>query len=238
MKYYKTSRFPKAIGATGLFTIIIGCLLVLGIASWFAVSRYNASKTAPKVTPDVSSYTSSDSSYNSTVESNVTTPPPVTSEVNDTVSDVPYESEQEESIAEKPIARSFVMPIEGNISKGYSDSALQYSATYGDMRLHKAIDIVGKKGCEVKAVGMGTVTEIGESGTLGKYVVIDHGDGIEIKYCGFDGIIIAEGDSVSAGTVIGTLGTIPSECSDQSHLHIEASVGGEIGAPLDILKLN
>lgn len=237
MKYYKTSRFPKAIGATGLFTIIIGCLLVLGIASWFAVSRYNASKPAPKATPDTSSYSSSDNSYNSIIESSTPTPPTASSDVDNTVSNVPYD-ETEEIIPIQPEDRSYILPIEGNISKGYSDTTLQYSATYGDMRLHKAIDIIGEKGCEVKSSGMGTVTEISESGTLGKYIVIDHGDGIKIKYCGFDGIIIAEGDNVSAGTVIGTLGNIPSECSDQSHLHIEVSLNGETGAPLDILKLN
>lgn len=237
MKYYKTSRFPKAIGATGLFTIIVGCLLVLGIASWFAVSRYNVSKTAPKITPEVSSYTSSDSSYNNTVESSVPQPS-LTSEVNESVSDVPYESKSEDKVSEEPIPRSFIMPIDGNVSKGYSDSTLQFSETYGDMRLHKAIDIIGKKGEEIKAVGMGTILEIDESGTLGKYIIIDHGDGIKIKYCGFDGILINKGDHVSAGTILGTLGNIPSECSDPIHLHIEASINGEIGAPLDILKLN
>ena len=40
----------------------------------------------------------------------------------------------------------FAIPLNGNIGKIFSDSELQYSATYNDMRLHLGVDVQAEKG--------------------------------------------------------------------------------------------
>ena len=233
MKYYENKNFTKSVGKTGFYTIIICCLIAIGGASWFALARYNNVKSSNNSSSNISdkSYKEDISSYNDSEE---ITDESSTADVNNEVSDVPYEQQNTEQATEQ---RSFVMPAEGNISKGYSDTALQKSDTYGDMRLHTGIDIQCEKGTEIKSAGAGTVANVEESSTLGKYVTIDHGDGITARYCGLDGVTVNTGDSVSAGTVIGTLGTVPSECADKSHLHVEILKDGNVVSPLEALGM-
>lgn len=230
MKYYQTSKFPKFVGSAGFYVILACCLLAIGAASWFAVSRYNSATEKPESSSGSSNssaqsrvYSDQQSAYNSS--SAPTTP---SAGAANPVSDVPYDSEE----TKPEPAQSFTSPIDGTVTKGYSDSALQYSATYGDMRLHTGTDIACEKGSDVRAAGNGTVTAVDESASLGKVVTIDHGDGIVIKYCGFDSVATAVGKKVATGDVIGTSGTVPCECSDQSHMHLEATKDGN---PVSVL---
>ena len=124
----------------------------------------------------------------------------------------------------------------GTIIKNHSDTELQYSATYGDMRLHKGIDIELSLGSEVAAAAKGTVSEILDDALLGKCVTVEYSGNITVKYCGFDTLAVSEGESFSAGRVLGTTGTVPSECADNSHLHIEVKKDGKTVEPLSVFK--
>ncbi len=240
MRYYKPSRFTKSIGLTGFITITACCLIAVGAVAWFAVARYNSiSESTPDNNSNNQSYESDDSSYNSSAQTPTPTPSEVITDVGENVSDVPYEAEEENEPQPEPEPeRSFILPVEGNVAKGYSDTALQYSATYGDMRLHKGIDILCDSGSSIKAAGSGSVTAVTEDMHFGRIITVDHGEGIVIKYCGMESVSVKEGDTVTAGTVIGTSGEIPSECSDNPHIHIEAAVDGETVSPLSALGLN
>lgn len=245
MKYYQSSKFPKFIGSTGFYTIIVCCLIALGAASWFAVSKYNSTEiskaegSSDKSSSSLSipSYSTDDKAYNDITEAPESIISDITSKITESVageiSDIPYSSE-ETSSAE---TRSFILPVDGNISKGFSNTALQYSATYGDMRMHTGIDIICEKGSDIKSAGDGTVTAYEESSTLGKVITIDHGDGIIVKYCGLESINVVTKDKVSAGSIIGTSGSVPGECADQSHIHIEAYKDGIVISPLSALNL-
>ncbi len=236
MKYYETSKFPKFVGGAGFYSIIALCLIALGAISWFAVSRYNAATENPQSSVESPAY--EEPSYESEV---------IDSEPNESIDessvitetskeDVPYE-EPSEPQGEAAEPQSFIIPIEGNISKDYSDTALQYSKTYGDMRLHTGIDILCSVGSEVKSAGNGTVTDISESSEFGKTLTVDHGNGIVIKYCGFDTLAVSKSEKVTTGRVLGTVGTVMSECADESHIHIEAEKDGKTVSPLKILGL-
>lgn len=236
MKYYETSKFPKFVGSAGFYSIIALCLIALGAISWFAVSRYNAATEKPQSSVESPAY--EEPSYESEVaEPEVSQPSEETSQIAEaSKEDVPYEESSKPQIEEqKP--QSFIVPIEGNVSKDYSDTALQYSKTYGDMRLHTGIDILCAVGSEVKSAGNGTVTDISEGTEYGKTLTIDHGDGIIIKYCGFDTLAVSKSESVTTGRVLGTVGTVTSECADESHIHIEAEKDGKTVSPLKILGL-
>ncbi|MBQ2316164.1 MAG: peptidoglycan DD-metalloendopeptidase family protein [Clostridia bacterium] len=238
MKYTTTSRFPRFVGGMGFYAIIALCLLGLGAASWFAVSRYNKMENSTTPQSSINEYSGPQSSYNSSTDTPEDITTPSAEETEKTVSDVPYSEPQESAPApQKTEKRSFVLPLDGNIQKGYSDTALQYSATIGDMRLHLGIDICAAENTDIKAVGSGNITAVEDSATLGKTVVIDHGDKLTVKYCGMASVNVKVGDKVQSGTVIGTLGTVPLECADKSHLHLEATLDGKSVSPLAALGL-
>ena len=246
MKYYKSSKFTKAVTSTGFITMTACVLIAVGAIAWFSLSKNNA-VTEPPTNDEVSqqSYPDSDISYNSNIEAPATSEP--THDANESLSDVPY-TEKVESQTDKTESTTneteettknpkFVLPVTGNISKGYSDTALQYSATYGDMRLHTGIDISCKKGTEIKSATDGTVKSVVEDSNLGKVITIDHAYDFTVKYCGFDSVNVKEGDKVTAGQVIGTSGEIPSESSDKPHIHFEVFLNGESISPLEALGL-
>ena len=131
----------------------------------------------------------------------------------------------------------FSMPVAGDTLKNFSETELQYSKTYGDMRLHTGIDIKVNKGTAVSACADGVVENIELSTTMGNVVTIDHKNGIIVKYASIEDLEIAVGDSVEAGDIIGTTATIPSECMDEEHLHIEVTLNGKPADPLKTLGL-
>ena len=235
MKYYKNTKFTKAITSTGFVTIIACALIAVGAIAWFVLSRDNAvTKTPSDNSQSQQEYPDTDNSYNNTVEVPDVSEEPVT-DVDDDVSDVPYNDEEpSEPIEEKP---TFVLPITGNISKGYSDTALQYSATYGDMRLHTGVDILCETGSNIKSAGSGTVKSVVDDANYGRIITIEHSGGITVKYCGMGSVNVKEDDKVAAGDIIGTSGDIPCECADNPHIHIEVTVNGNSSSPLAVLGL-
>lgn len=239
MKYYKTSKFTKAITSTGFVTIVACALIAVGAISWFALSRDNTVKEKPSYNnSSKSEYPNTNNSYNSEADVpqvEVEIEPPA-ADVDDNVSNVPYD-EAEPITPPEPEKPTFVLPITGNISKGFSDTALQYSATYGDMRLHTGVDILCEKGSNIKSAGSGTVKSVVDDTNYGKIITVEHNGGITIKYCGMGSVNVKENDKVAAGDVIGTSGEIPCECADNPHIHIEVTVDGNITSPLAALGL-
>ena len=61
---YNEQKFAKFIGGTGFFAIVACCVLIIGAATWFAVSRFNKAKPETEKTPKTESYTQNSSSYN------------------------------------------------------------------------------------------------------------------------------------------------------------------------------
>lgn len=231
MKYYESSKFPKAVGSVGFYSIIAVCIVAIGAISWFAVSGYNKSKRQDSPTPNISApqNNSSGSTIIDDTTPNQTPTPPVNSVETQT---------EEQNIPFEEVSVSYILPVSGKIIKDYSDTALQYSATYGDMRIHNGMDIAAPILSEIKAAADGKVTETADDALLGKCITVEHSGGVIIKYCGFDTFAVAEGESVSAGRVLGTLGSIPSECADDSHLHIEVKKDGKKISPFEIFETN
>ena len=130
------------------------------------------------------------------------------------------------------------MPVQGKVLKDYSGERLQYSATYGDMRLHKGIDIECEKGTAVSAAADGTVLSVINDATFGTVLEIDHKNGIMVKYAALDDVKLKEGDAVKMGDIIGKVGTVPCECNDKSHIHIEVLKDGKQVSPLKALGLS
>lgn len=214
MKYTKYSSQKR--GNSAFYIILAICLAVIGIAAWFAFSKM--ADTKPDVKSDMpnNEYNSNNSSYNDNsdiLEPTPQTPTPSTPTAEEP-EDVPYE--------EPAPQKAYTMPVNGEISKDFSENILQYSATFGDMRIHNAIDIACKDGTLVSALTDGKVLSVEQTANLGSVITIDHGDGLIVKYAAIKDVKVKNGNTVQMGDTIGAVTTVPSECADQSHLHIEA----------------
>ena len=132
----------------------------------------------------------------------------------------------------------FIWPVPGYkmISSGFSD-------TQNRSHAHGAIDIAGRAiyGANIVASAAGKVIMVNTTvdsrgqggGGYGKFVVIDHGNGISTLYGHMSGVAVSKGQSVSQGQVIGNVGS--TGFSTGPHLHFEYRVNGVRRNPLEIV---
>lgn len=150
--------------------------------------------------------------------------------------------ESGENEAAEPVSAEFtgasVSPVNGSIISDYSDGELVKSKTLSVWKTHDGIDISAETGTAVRSAAAGTVSSVTDDAMMGVTVVIDHGSGYEGYYCNlaYD-VPVSEGDSVSAGTVIGEVGTTAeAEISEESHLHFGVKHNGQWTDPADMLS--
>lgn len=96
---------------------------------------------------------------------------------------------------------------------------------YGDWRFHYGIDLAAPSGTPIYATRAGRVTRTTYDSSSGYYVVLDHGDGFESKYLHMTHYIVSPGQSVSAGQVIGYVGS--TGASTGAHLHFSIMYNGQ-----------
>ena len=130
---------------------------------------------------------------------------------------------------EQEVPHLYLLPLTNTVQKSYSAEMPIYCETMKDWRLHLGADFAGEEGQKVKAVTKGTILSIVNDPLWGGVIEIDHGVGVVTRYCGVKPIVRV-GDSVKAGEVIGDLQTIPCECAQSAHLHLEMLVDG---VPID-----
>lgn len=109
----------------------------------------------------------------------------------------------------------------------------------GRLARHGGLDFRAARGTMVRATAAGTVTRAGRLGGYGKLVEIDHGNGLKTRYAHLSRITVDVGDRISAGTLIGKVGSTGR--STGPHLHYEVRASGiardperylDAGAPL------
>lgn len=246
MDYNESHSDRKRRPSSGFYIILAVALLAVGALAWFAMSRItdagnNNSSDMPPVSSDIggnsdnSEYNGGNSSYNESEMPMPGTNSGIIEPTADSVSDQPY-SESKPQSTETPSV--FMMPVEGEILKNFSDTALQYSSTYSDMRLHTGVDIACKKGTSVSSCADGKVINIELNTSMGNVITIDHSNGVVAKYSAIDNIKVEKGDTVKAGDIIGTSATVPSECNDEAHLHLEVYKNEKAVDPMSALGLN
>jgi LysM repeat protein len=99
---------------------------------------------------------------------------------------------------------------------------------------HSGLDIGAPSGQPIYAANDGLVTVSGwSSGGYGRYIIIDHGNGLSTLYAHNTQNAVKVGDRVSKGAVIGTVGSTGR--STGPHVHFEVRAGGNRVNPLDYL---
>lgn len=107
---------------------------------------------------------------------------------------------------------------------------------FGYKKMHTGIDIGAKKGADIIAAASGTVIMAQYYGGYGNCIIIDHGGGMSTLYAHMSAYVAKNGDVVSAGDVIGKVGSTGN--STGPHLHFEVRVNGSHTDPTAYVRAN
>lgn len=129
------------------------------------------------------------------------------------------------------------LPLGKDILKDYSNGTMVRSKTMNDWRTHNGADFTGEQGDEIHAVCGGTVKKIENDPMWGNVLEIEHENGLMGRYCGFESVSVKEGEMVSGGDTLGTLGVIPCESADVPHLHFEMLEEEKYVDPVEALSM-
>jgi murein DD-endopeptidase MepM/ murein hydrolase activator NlpD len=99
---------------------------------------------------------------------------------------------------------------------------------------HPGVDIAVPTGSVVRAAGGGTVAQTGQDPEYGWFVLLQHVDGYQSMYGHLSRRLVAQGDTVAAGQVIGLSGNTGR--STAPHLHFEIRRQGTSLDPLTMVK--
>ncbi|HHW45489.1 MAG TPA: M23 family metallopeptidase [Clostridiales bacterium] len=237
---FSNSRIVNFFAGKGFYLVLALCLIAIGAAAW---SAFSSLQPPPVDTGDLSTSDLTSTQSETTSES--------TKNVGNTVSgekDTRYSSNTSPSsesppasaieVTADPVATFFVLPVTGDIIKKFSDTELQYSNTYNDMRMHYGVDIAAGVGTRVSSAGDGKVIDVTTDPIWGTTVTIDHGNGIIGYYSGLNSKAkVKKGDVLESGMEIGTIDTIPCEANDPPHLHLAFKKDGKWVSPLKLMEM-
>lgn len=96
--------------------------------------------------------------------------------------------------------------------------------TAGASSYHRGRDYAAPSGTPIYAAGSGRVVTSSYNSVSGKYIVIDHGNGLATRYQHCSRVFVSVGDTVSKGQNIAAVGT--TGVSTGPHLHFEVRVNG------------
>lgn len=106
---------------------------------------------------------------------------------------------------------------------------------YGDWRFHSGVDLAAASGTPIIASRSGRVKIATYDWSAGYYVSIDHFDGFETKYLHMTHYIVSEGEYVTAGQVIGYVGSTGT--STGPHLHFGVYYNGSSVNPANYINI-
>lgn len=101
---------------------------------------------------------------------------------------------------------------------------------YGYRSCHTGIDIGGRTGTAIRAAASGIVVSVESGGPYGLHTLVAHGSGLTTMYAHQNSTKVKAGRSVTAGQVIGTVGT--TGWVTGPHLHFEVRIDGTAYDPL------
>lgn len=117
-------------------------------------------------------------------------------------------------------------PAEGTITSQYG---MRFHPILKVNKMHTGIDIANAEGTPIRAAANGVVIHVGALTGYGNTIIINHGE-CTTMYAHLKNYAVKVGDEVSAGDMIGEMGS--TGWSTGPHLHFEVRVNGEYVDPL------
>lgn len=109
-----------------------------------------------------------------------------------------------------------VTPVMGHLNSGYG---YRDHPINGRHQFHGGVDIGGQNGDPIGAFAAGTVEYIGEDDSYGKYLQVDHGNGVKSFYAHCSKVVVSKGQTVALGEKVAEIGS--SGSATGPHLHLE-----------------
>ncbi|HEY4733462.1 MAG TPA: M23 family metallopeptidase [Gemmatimonadaceae bacterium] len=128
--------------------------------------------------------------------------------------------------------QSFLRPRESVITSQFGSGRL-FNGTLTTR--HLGVDFRGATGEQVRAANRGVVALVDRFVLAGNVVYIDHGGGVVTSYFHLSKTLVAPGDTVKRGQVIGLVGNTGRVTGP--HLHWAARYGANTVNPLDLLSI-
>ena len=124
-----------------------------------------------------------------------------------------------------------INPVQGTLTSTFGP---RFHPILKVTKLHAGVDWAAPTGTPIVAAGNGTIAYAGDASGYGNVVYIDHAGGIQSRYAHMSAFAdgIKTGGTVTAGTLIGYVGTTGR--STGPHLHFEVHLNG---VPVDPLTL-
>ncbi len=116
------------------------------------------------------------------------------------------------------------------ISSGFTTGS-RYIQAFNISTGHRAIDYAAPMGTPIRAVGDGTITYLGWSGSYGNLISIRHNGTYSTNYAHLSRFAVSRGQKVSQGQIIGYVGS--TGLSTGPHLHYEMVKNGVKINPLN-----
>lgn len=115
-------------------------------------------------------------------------------------SGMPQEGMMKETMSKTAITRGMLIPVSGKVVRAFGWNRDPMDEMD---RFHHGIDIAVNPGTAVKAVLPGKVLKIGSTAQYGRFILVDHGEGVFTLYAGVENIRVGEGQQVKAGDSLG-----------------------------------
>ena len=132
-------------------------------------------------------------------------------------------------VEQLPIRRPLAGELELSSNYGYRADPFTRGAA-----LHTGMDLRAEHGAPIRATGPGKVVTAEYSGGYGNMVEIEHAGGITTRYAHMSAILVSEGQTVAAGTLVGRVGSTGR--STGPHLHYETRIDGDPADPNRFLR--
>ncbi len=234
-----TKDKPNNKNLRALFSVICLCIVALGLIVYFSTQSshstdVNEATTVVETTKAKTTKSSvSTTTLTTQAQSEVQTTQKAKNSKPTTVTTTEV-STMASSDTNVPYKSFYKYPCEETVIAGYSEELVK-NKTMNDYRAHTAVDFKGSLGSKVLAINDGLVLNVEKDAMLGTVVEIDHGGKLVARYCGMDTVNVSQGDYVTIGEAIGTLGKVQFEADEQSHLHFETLLDNKYVNPLDVM---
>lgn len=134
--------------------------------------------------------------------------------------------------APQPVSVPSRNPLDsGRLTSSYG---MRVHPVLGRRKRHKGIDLAAPTGTPVYATADGAITRADRSRTYGLVIYIDHGADLETRYAHLSKLLVADGQDVRKGDLIGYVGSTGR--STGPHLHYEVRVDGVAVNPIPYMK--
>jgi len=127
-------------------------------------------------------------------------------------------------------SEAWVRPLSGGVLSGFG--AVRMFNRVVESR-HRGVDLAAELGDTIRVANRGVVSLVADHYYAGQSVWVDHGAGLVTVYLHLSKTMVAQGDTVARGQVVGLVGNTGRVTAP--HLHWSALYGGISVDPMDLL---